>query len=120
MAVRLNITMDDDVYARLKKQVPPKKPSSFISAAVRAKLLPVLSERLHAAAFVLRAAETLRAGCSSGKASDVEALQCSCVEEPGVRGDQDRRLVEVVLELESRSKMDRVEGAERMPLQKRA
>lgn len=54
MAVRLNITMDDDVYARLKKQVPPKKPSSFISAAVQAKLLPVLSERLHAAAFVLR------------------------------------------------------------------
>jgi len=24
MAVRLNITMDDDVYARLKKEVPPK------------------------------------------------------------------------------------------------
>ncbi|ALA59688.1 hypothetical protein [Nitrospira moscoviensis] len=40
MAVRLNITMDDDVYARLKKQVPSKKLSSFISSAVRAKLHP--------------------------------------------------------------------------------
>ena len=25
MAVRLNITMDDDIYAKLKKEVPPKK-----------------------------------------------------------------------------------------------
>jgi hypothetical protein len=40
MSVRLNITMDDDVYARLKKEVPAKKLSSFISAAVRAKLHP--------------------------------------------------------------------------------
>jgi Arc/MetJ family transcription regulator len=40
MAVRLNITMDDDVYARLKREVPPKKLSSFISSAVRAKLHP--------------------------------------------------------------------------------
>jgi hypothetical protein len=40
MAVRLNITMDEDVYARLKKEVPPKKLSAFITAAVRAKLHP--------------------------------------------------------------------------------
>ena len=40
MSVRLNITMDDDVYARLKKEVPPKKLSAFISGAVRAKLHP--------------------------------------------------------------------------------
>jgi hypothetical protein len=40
MSVRLNITMDDDVYARLKKEVPPKKLSAFISRAVRAKLHP--------------------------------------------------------------------------------
>jgi hypothetical protein len=32
--------MDDDVYARLKKEVPPKKLSAFISRAVRAKLHP--------------------------------------------------------------------------------
>lgn len=30
MSVRLNITMDDDVYARLKKEVPPKKLSAFM------------------------------------------------------------------------------------------
>ena len=40
MSVRLNITMDDDVYARLKKEVPSKKLSAFISRAVRAKLHP--------------------------------------------------------------------------------
>ena len=40
MSVRLNITMDDDVYARLKKAVPPKKLSAFIGGAVRAKLHP--------------------------------------------------------------------------------
>lgn len=40
MSVKLNITMDDDVYARLKKEVPPKKLSAFIAAAVRAKLHP--------------------------------------------------------------------------------
>ncbi|WHZ28687.1 MAG: hypothetical protein OJF51_003485 [Nitrospira sp.] len=38
MAVRLNITMDEDIYARLKKEVPAKKISAFISSAVRAKL----------------------------------------------------------------------------------
>ncbi len=40
MSVRLNITMDDDVYARLKKEVPPKKLSAFIESAVRSKLHP--------------------------------------------------------------------------------
>jgi hypothetical protein len=40
LPVRLNITMDDDVYARLKKEVPPKKLSAFITGAVRAKLQP--------------------------------------------------------------------------------
>ncbi len=40
MAVRLNITMDEDIYARLKKEVPPKRISAFISSAVRTKLHP--------------------------------------------------------------------------------
>ena len=40
MAVRLNITMEEDIYARLKQEVPPKKISAFISSAVRAKLHP--------------------------------------------------------------------------------
>lgn len=40
MAVRLNITMDEDIFTRLKKEVPPKKLSAFITSAVRAKLHP--------------------------------------------------------------------------------
>ena len=40
MPVRLNITMDDDVYSRLKKEVPPKRLSAFITSAVRSKLHP--------------------------------------------------------------------------------
>jgi hypothetical protein len=32
--------MDDDVYERLKKEVPPRKLSAFITEAVRAKLQP--------------------------------------------------------------------------------
>ena len=40
MTVRLNITMEKDVYVRLKKEVPPKKISAFISAAVLARLDP--------------------------------------------------------------------------------
>ncbi len=40
MTVRLNITMDEAVYARLKKEVRPKRISAFINEAVRAKLGP--------------------------------------------------------------------------------
>ena len=40
MPVRLNITMDDDVFERLKKDVPSKKLSAFITSAVREKLHP--------------------------------------------------------------------------------
>jgi predicted CopG family antitoxin len=40
MSVRIYITMDDDVYAKLKKEVPSKKLSAFITGAVRAKLCP--------------------------------------------------------------------------------
>ena len=38
MSVRLNITMDEDLYQRLKKELPPKGISSFISEAVRARI----------------------------------------------------------------------------------
>jgi hypothetical protein len=38
--VRLNITMDDDLYRRLKRDVPPKGISAFISQAVRARIYP--------------------------------------------------------------------------------
>jgi len=40
MPVRLNITMDEDLYRRLKREVPPKRISLFISQAVRRRLLP--------------------------------------------------------------------------------
>ena len=41
MSVRLNITMDDHVYARLKKEVSPKKLSAFIARAVRPSFIPM-------------------------------------------------------------------------------
>ena len=40
MVVRLNITMDREVYVRLKKALPPKRISAFINEAVRARLFP--------------------------------------------------------------------------------
>ena len=40
MPVRLNITMDKDLYLRLKKEIPPKKISAFITEAVRSRLDP--------------------------------------------------------------------------------
>ncbi|MEP6891366.1 MAG: hypothetical protein ABI955_11805 [Nitrospirota bacterium] len=60
MAVRLNITMDDYVYARLKKEVPPKKLSAFIAEAVRAKLR--LDARTLNAAYQSASKEQWRAG----------------------------------------------------------
>jgi hypothetical protein len=40
MAVRLNITMAEDLYRRLKKELPAKGISRFINEAVRARLHP--------------------------------------------------------------------------------
>jgi len=40
MAVRLNITMEEDLYKRLKTELPPKRISAFINDAVRARLRP--------------------------------------------------------------------------------
>ncbi len=40
MPVRLNITMDEAVYKRLKRQVPAKRMSAFINEAVRSRLSP--------------------------------------------------------------------------------
>ena len=60
MSVRLNITMDDDVYARLKKEVPPKKLSAFISGALRARLH--LDAKALNAAYQAASKEQWRAG----------------------------------------------------------
>lgn len=40
MAVRLNITMDEELYRRLKSELPPKRISAFIADAVRSRLRP--------------------------------------------------------------------------------
>jgi hypothetical protein len=40
MPVRLNVTVDKDIYMRLKKELPPKRISAFINEAVRARLYP--------------------------------------------------------------------------------
>jgi hypothetical protein len=44
MPAHLNITMDDALYVRLKRELPPKRISAFIEEAVRAKLRPSRSE----------------------------------------------------------------------------
>jgi hypothetical protein len=44
MAVRLNITIDEDVHERLKRDLPAKGISRFINEAVRARLRPSRQE----------------------------------------------------------------------------
>lgn len=60
MSVRLNITIDDDVYARLNKEVPPKRLSAVIAGAVRAKLHP--DAKALNAAYQAASKERWRAG----------------------------------------------------------
>lgn len=40
MPIRLNVTIETELYHRLKQELPPKKISAFISQAVRARLQP--------------------------------------------------------------------------------
>jgi hypothetical protein len=40
MPVRLNITIDEDVHERLKRDLPAKGMSRFINDAIRARLRP--------------------------------------------------------------------------------
>ena len=71
MPVRLNITMDDDVYDRLKKDVPSKKLSAFITSAVREKLFP--DATILDAAYRAASRERWRKSHSGDwKATDVE------------------------------------------------
>jgi hypothetical protein len=63
--------MDDDVYARLKKEVPSKKLSSFITGAVRARLRP--DARALNAAYKAAGRERWRASLAEDwKHSDAE------------------------------------------------
>lgn len=53
MPIRLNITIDEDVHKRLKRELPAKGISRFINEAVRARLRPsreALNESYKAAA----------------------------------------------------------------------
>ena len=40
MTVRLNITMDEALYRRLKRELPAKRISAFIEDAVRRRMRP--------------------------------------------------------------------------------
>jgi hypothetical protein len=40
MPVRLNITIDEDIHKRLKRELPPKGISRFINDAIRARFRP--------------------------------------------------------------------------------
>ncbi len=40
MSVRLNITIDEAIYRRLKRELPPKGISAFIEEAVKSRLRP--------------------------------------------------------------------------------
>jgi hypothetical protein len=67
MAVRLNITIDEDVHQRLKHERPAKGISRFINDAIRARLRPsrdALDEAYRAAA---------REGWRHGEARDWSA-----------------------------------------------
>jgi hypothetical protein len=62
MAVRLNITMDEALYKRLKKELPAKGISAFIGAAVKAKLTP--DRKALDAAYKAASRERWRSGLS--------------------------------------------------------
>jgi len=71
MAVRLNITMDDDLYRRLKEELPPKGISAFIGEAVKARLAP--SKKVLDAAYKSASTEGWRRMLNrSWKATDGE------------------------------------------------
>ena len=59
MPVRLNITIDEDVHERLKRDLPPKGISRFINDALRARLRPA-REQLDAAYRAAAAREKWR------------------------------------------------------------
>ena len=58
--MRLNITMDEKLYRRLKRELPPKGISAFIEVAVRERLFP--ERRLLDAAYRKASAEAWRKG----------------------------------------------------------
>lgn len=63
MPVRLNITMDPELYRRLKRDLPRKRISAFIEQAVRARLAP--EEAALDAAYKAARRESWRKGLSA-------------------------------------------------------
>ena len=70
--MRLNITMDEALYRRLKRELPPKGISAFIEIAVRERLFP--EPRALAAAYRQASRENWRRRLGRDwSATDVEA-----------------------------------------------
>lgn len=71
MPVRLNITIDEDVHERLKRELPAKAISRFINHAIRARLRP--SREALDEAYKAAARERWRtSNASDWSATDVE------------------------------------------------
>jgi hypothetical protein len=71
MPIRLNITIDEDVHDRLKKELPAKGISRFINDAIRARFRP--SRAALDAAYKTAARERWRqAEARDWKVTDVE------------------------------------------------
>ncbi len=69
--VRLNITMDEDLYDRLKRRLPPKRISAFINEAVRDHLYP--DAKTLDAAYKAASRESWRQGLAeSWKSTEAE------------------------------------------------
>ncbi len=63
MAAHLSITLDEALYERLKRELPPKRISAFIEEAVRARLRP--DRKTLDAAYRAAAKEPWRRGLSA-------------------------------------------------------
>lgn len=71
MPIRLNITIDEDVHDRLKKELPAKGISRFINDAIRARFRP--SRAVLDAAYKAAARERWRqAEARDWRVTDVE------------------------------------------------
>ena len=71
MPVRLNITIDEDVHERLKRDLPPKGISRFINDAIRARLRPS-RDQLDAAYRAAAREPWRRADAADWSATEVE------------------------------------------------
>lgn len=71
MPVRLNITIDEDVHERLKRDLPSKGISRFINEAIRARLRPS-RDQLDSAYRAASREEWRRSAAGEWAATDVE------------------------------------------------